>query len=114
MSREKEKVEKRKYSRVKVSFPVECIVLPERKSFFYTVSKDLNLGGVRIVSEKFLPKDQEVKVNINLIDEMALIKAKVVWCSKERYSERYYAGLRFLEINEQDKTNLNNFIRKVS
>ncbi len=106
--------ERRKDLRVKVSFPVECIVLPERRSFFYTVSKDLSLGGVRILSENFLPKNQEVRVNINLIEEMVLIKARVVWCSKERCSERYSAGLRFLEINEKDRTNLNNFIRKVS
>jgi c-di-GMP-binding flagellar brake protein YcgR len=102
--------ERRKFPRVGVSFPVECVILPERKKLFYTVSKDLSIEGAKILSEEFLPVGKDMKVNINLIKEIAEVKAKVVWCNKARYMERYYAGLKFLEINEKNKRNLNIFI----
>jgi c-di-GMP-binding flagellar brake protein YcgR len=105
--------ERREYPRFGVSFPVECTILPERKKYFYTVSKDLSMVGVRILSEDFLPRKKFMKVNINLIDTVAEIKAQVVWCNKEPYSRRYYAGLKFLEINEKNKHNLGTFLGRI-
>lgn len=104
--------ERRKEQRVKVSFPVECVLLPERKRFFYTVSKDLSFSGTKILSEEFLSWGKDIKITINLINEMAELKAKVVWCNKEPYAERYYSGLKFLEINKETKRKLGNFIDK--
>jgi len=101
--------EKRKNSRSLVSFPVECNILPG-KEYFYTVSKDLSVGGVRILSDDFLPKNNCLKLNINLIDKVLGMKAKVVWCNKERASERYSAGLEFVEIAEESKNYLNSIV----
>lgn len=104
--------EQRKEPRVKVSFPVSCTVLPERKKYFYTVSKDLSLSGIRIISEKFLASGKDIKLSIDLINEVAELKAKIVWCNKEPYVERYYAGLKFLETNKETKEKLENFLQK--
>ena len=104
--------EKRKFPRVGVSFPVECKPLPAR-NYFYTVSKDLSLGGVKIVSNYFLPKDDTVKVNINLIDSILDLKAKVAWCNKERLSERYSTGLEFVETTENSKKKLFQFLNRI-
>lgn len=101
--------EKRKNSRSPVSFPVECNVLPG-KEYFYTVSKDLSIGGVRILSDEFLSKNNCLKLNINLIDKVLGMKAKVVWCNKERASDRYSAGLEFVEIAEDSKSYLNSIV----
>ena len=104
--------ENRKFPRVDVSFPIECRPLPE-KSYFYTVSKDLSLGGVKIISNRFLPKNDTLKVSINLIDKVIDLKAKVAWCNQERMSERYSTGLEFVETNEQLKENLTSFLNRV-
>lgn len=104
--------EKRVSPRVDVSFPIECSKLSQR-GYFYTVSKDLSLGGVKIYSDEFLPKDNYVKVNINLVPEVVGVKAKVVWCAKERVSERYSAGLQFLELSETKKSALAQFLNKI-
>jgi len=104
--------EKRKFPRVGVSFPVECKLSPT-KNYFYTVSKDLSLGGVKIVSDYFLPKDDTVKVNINLIDSMLNLRAKVAWCNKERLSERYSTGLEFVETTESSKKKLFRFLNRI-
>ncbi|OQX85026.1 MAG: hypothetical protein B6D55_08080 [Candidatus Omnitrophica bacterium 4484_70.2] len=71
--------ERRKSSRVHISFPIECRVLP----------------------------------NINLINEIVEAKAKIVWCSKEPYSERYQMGLCFLEMSRKNKEQLKAFLEKI-
>ncbi|MDD4954965.1 MAG: PilZ domain-containing protein [Candidatus Omnitrophica bacterium] len=101
--------EKRKNTRSLISFPIECSVVPG-KEYFYTVTKDLSAGGVRILSDEFLSKNNCLKLNINLIDKVLGIKAKVVWCNKERASDRYYAGLKFVEIPEENKNYINSIV----
>ena len=104
--------DQRKFERLGVSFPVECKSLPDRK-YFYTVSKDLSLGGLKILTNDFLPKNNLIKLNINLIDKVLNVKAKVAWCNSERASERYTAGLEFVEINNTNQKELTNFINTI-
>lgn len=104
--------EKRKYPRIAVSFPVECENLPSR-DYFYTVSKDLSEGGVKILSNNFIPKDNYLKLNLNLIDKILDLKAKVVWCNKERIAERYLTGLKFVEVDNLAKAELSKFINTI-
>ncbi len=104
--------DKRNFPRVDVSFPVECKPLPER-NYFYTVSKNLSLGGVRIISNRFLPKDNLLKVNINLIDSVLGLKAKVAWCNQDRLSERFSTGLEFVDASESSKKKLFTFLNRV-
>jgi c-di-GMP-binding flagellar brake protein YcgR len=105
-------IERRKEPRVKVSFPVECSFLPER-NYFYTVSKDLSMGGVKILVNDFIAKGNLLKLNINLINKVIDLKAKVVWCNKERMSDRYSAGLQFVEINEKKRKSLATFLNTI-
>lgn len=104
--------ERRRYSRFGVSFPVECTTLPSRK-YFYTVTKDLSLGGAKIISDSFLPKEKPFKVNVNLIDKVIDLEAKVAWCKEERRQQRYSVGLEFKNINQEDKKELFHFIQTI-
>lgn len=104
--------EKRKHQRVNISFPVECKELTQ-KGYFCTVSRDLSLGGARIIADDFFSKDDALKVNINLIDKIVTLKAKVIWCKKERTANRYSIGLEFLEMNDSGKRSLSHFLGKV-
>ena len=104
--------DKRKHRRIDVSFPVECSLLPQRK-YFYTVSRDLSLGGVKILSDVFLPKDNPFKLTINLIDKTLDIKAKVAWCNRERMVDRYSVGLEFAEVNQRNRKDLTYFLDKI-
>jgi c-di-GMP-binding flagellar brake protein YcgR len=103
--------ERRKHNRINVSFPVECNPLTE-KNYFYTVSKDLSLGGVKILASDFLPKGNLFRLNINLIDRLVDVKAKVAWCNKERISDRYSVGLEFVEASEDNQKSLCDFLNK--
>jgi len=106
------KEEKRKHPRVEISFPVECTFLPKR-NYFFTVSKNISRGGVKIFSDEFLPKGSKVKLNLNLISTVISSTAKVAWCSKERTSQRYSAGLEIVEINNENEKELAKLVGKI-
>jgi c-di-GMP-binding flagellar brake protein YcgR len=105
--------ERRKYQRVDISFPVECDEVLH-KNYFYTVSKDLSTGGVRIVSNKFLPKNEQIKVSINLIDKIVDLTAKVAWCNEVRASDNYLCGLEFVETNKNRRNEITSFLSKIN
>jgi c-di-GMP-binding flagellar brake protein YcgR len=103
---------RRDSERIKISFPVECNV-PAGKNYFYTVCKDLSQGGLKILSNNFLAKGNILKLNINLIDNVINLKAKVAWCSKERASERFMTGLKFVEVNKESQGALTRFLNRI-
>ncbi len=107
-----ELMQKRKHPRVNISFPVECDALPQN-DYFYTVSKDLSLGGAKIINSCFLPKGSLVKLHINLIDKVLSFKAKVAWCNQARSSERHLIGLEFVEADSSHQKNLTRFLGKI-
>ncbi len=105
--------DKRKNPRIGVSFPLECKSLPSR-NYFYTVSKDLSLSGTRILINEFMPRENLLKIHINLIDKVLDLKAKVIWCNKEKLAERYSIGVEFVEISASDKEELSSFLSKIN
>lgn len=104
--------DRRKYPRINISFPVECRALP-RGNYFYTVSKDLSSGGVKIISDTFLPRDYLMKVYINLVDTIINLKAKVAWCNKLRASDKYNAGLEFVDATGESQQNISQFLSRI-
>jgi len=78
--------------------------------YFYTVSKDLSLIGAKIVSNEFMPRNGLLKVSLNLINRMLDLKARIVWCSRERASDRYSAGVEFVEVGTPSRDELSKFI----
>ena len=104
--------DQRKFIRFGVSFPVECKALSSQL-YFYTVSKNLSLGGLRIISKDFLSKDSMIKVNVNLIDKVLNIKAKIAWCNNGRASERYISGIELFEMNQVSKIELFELINSI-
>jgi c-di-GMP-binding flagellar brake protein YcgR len=104
--------ERRKTCRSAISFPVECGLLPE-KNYFYTVSKDLSNGGAKIIIDNFIPKGNVIRMYINIIDRVVEMKARVAWCNKERISDRYTAGLEFLEVNKTQSGALSQLLNTI-
>jgi c-di-GMP-binding flagellar brake protein YcgR len=105
--------ERRKYPRIEISFPIECETCPD-KYYFYTVTKDLSLGGAKILTENFLPKDYLMKIKINFIDKMMQVQAKVAWCNQMRVCDRYCVGLEFLNLNSQQQKDISYFLSQIN
>ncbi|MBU2102279.1 MAG: PilZ domain-containing protein [Candidatus Omnitrophica bacterium] len=105
-------LERRKYPRVPISFPVECNVLSTAK-YFYTVSKDLSTTGIKILSDHFFSKDKLFKVSINFVDKVMQLKARVAWCAQSRSPDTYLAGLEFVEVPLLEQKALVHFLGKI-
>lgn len=101
--------DRRQHPRLNVSFPVECKTLPS-SNYFYTVTKDLSLGGARILNNSFISKGHTLKLDLNIIDRVVRLKAKVAWCNKERASERHLVGLEFIEMSNSIRQHLSQFL----
>lgn len=102
-------IERRRYRRIDVSFPVECSMLSENK-YFYTVSKDISAGGTQIISNKFIPRNSLVKLTINFIDSLFTVKAKAAWCNKQRISDRYTTGFEFIEMSQAHNQQISHYL----
>lgn len=105
--------EKRKKQRVRISFPVRCEPLKTHKSF-YTVFRDISEGGVKLITEDFMSINTFLKCEINLVEELIRAKGKVVWSSPQPYSDRYYTGIEFTEIEPKSQERLSKFISYVT
>lgn len=105
--------EKRKYKRVKISFPVRCEGLENHRPF-YTVFKDISTGGIKLIAENFLSVNKFLKFEINLVNHLIRGKGKIVWCNPQAYSERYLAGIEFTEMDVNAEKVLSNFLSNVS
>lgn len=105
--------EKREYHRYKLAFPIECQMTKD-PGYSYTVTKDLSLGGAKIISEKFIPKGKVLKMKLNLIKQVFSFKTKIAWCKKERFSDRYSLGCEFIEIPQPYKRQYKNFLNTVN
>lgn len=104
--------ERRNSMRAGISFPVEYDLLPDNR-YFYTVSKDLSRGGAKIITERFIPKGNTIKMHLNIIDQVVEVKARVAWCNKDRVSERYLTGVEFVEINKIHEGALSKLLRAI-
>ncbi len=104
--------ERRKYPRYDLSFPIECKRL-NISNYFYTVTKDLSLGGARILCNDFLSKDKIFKASLNLVKQVFNFEAKVAWCNKERFSDRYSAGIEFINMPNLPKKQYASFLEGI-
>jgi len=104
--------DRRKHKRFNISFPVECKILPTR-NYFYTVTKDLSLGGLKILNNDFISKGNLLSLDLNIIDKVLKLKAKVAWCNRERASDRHLVGLEFVEVNKYDHQSLSHFLEDI-
>jgi hypothetical protein len=102
--------EKRLEPRICTAFTAKCVELPERKNSFYTAICDLSPGGIQIFCDKPLPCGTNFNININLIHESIEARVQVAWNDKKANSDKFCAGLKFLEVNRKCKNKIENFI----
>ena len=89
--------ERRVFPRVSFSGPVEFQTrgpaLPGG-----CLPRDISQGGIRVNLNTFVPLNAELDLQIHLgLEKVAPCSGRVVWIRKVPFSERYQAGLKFLE-----------------
>ncbi len=108
-----EKREKRLYKRITLSLPINYEILDtDKKELDHTVCKDISEGGLKLIVKKFYPPKTKflIKIDIPEMNKMITAIAETVWSFNMRFSNRYYNGLRFCDLNTPSKKLLNEYI----
>ena len=95
---------KRREKRVKEENKLICEIVSDNKIFkckkiFYTLTKDISLGGVNIRTDTFLPVDTMVKMELSLpkMHKMVCVRGKVKWTKSIYEDEVFEIGLEFVD-----------------
>lgn len=95
--------ERRRFKRVEAHFPViyKNLVYVTKGCEKGSLSRDVSLGGVRLLND-FLIESTKVLLEIYLKegDIPIIAKGEVMWVQKVPFSDKYYVGIKFIEISE--------------
>ncbi|MDD5504447.1 PilZ domain-containing protein [bacterium] len=107
--------EKRSYPRIEARLPFQFKDI-QRPIETYTgsLTKDVSTGGVRFISNEFLSIFTRLILEVSVPTFSKPIKAisKVAWIQKAPRSSSYNVGLQFVDMTEEDKKHLSNFLAK--
>ncbi|MFH1776387.1 MAG: PilZ domain-containing protein [Candidatus Omnitrophota bacterium] len=81
----------------------------------YTLTNDISAGGVKIMSDYFLPISTILTLQLSLDQAQEIVQAtgEVVWIEKLPYSERYKIGVKFKEIGERSSYSIHGFVANI-
>lgn len=104
--------EKRKSSRLTISLPVSYEFLGDKKNFGSSLTKDLDENGLKIKSDNFFPANTKLIITLYFPEVKRIIRteARTAWSQRLNYSNKYVAGLIFLNINPIYKRWLQEYI----
>lgn len=103
-------IEKRRFIRIPLSVPIQFrrigYLAQERN-----ISKDISIKGVRFLSQRFVPIDSYIKVEIEIKANSDPVKfiAKVVWVKTVYEDELFEIGAEVWEISKEDT----DFLREI-
>jgi c-di-GMP-binding flagellar brake protein YcgR len=100
MDREEKRRDKRIKNENKLIFEIiSCDSSLKNKKIFYTLTKDMSLGGVNIRTDTFLPVDTLVKIDLPLpkMHKMISVRGKVRWIKSLYEDEVFEVGLEFVD-----------------
>ncbi|HQE64921.1 MAG TPA: PilZ domain-containing protein, partial [Candidatus Saccharicenans sp.] len=101
-------MEKRREKRLDEENKVVLRVLAEdgqEKQSFYSFSRDISVGGLRIMTDSPLPVKTKLKIEIALSESKKVISglAEVRWVKSLFEDEVYEMGLEFIDLDPQSK-----------
>lgn len=109
--------ERRRVERLEAMLDVEYKFLKSPKLKLTTSSRDISEDGICILAYEILPRDSMVELEIAIpsVKEPVHAQGKVVWCEDTGQLDAngkrsFLTGIRFVEIDGKDKTNLVNYI----
>lgn len=105
--------EKRLNKRITLSLPINYEALETKsKEMDTTASKDISESGIKMIFKKFYPPKTKflIRVNLEEINKTIETIAETVWSFNMRFSDMYYNGLRFLDLNTTNQKALSEYI----
>lgn len=79
---------------------------------YKTVTRDISLGGAKIVLSKFLAKGTIIKIAIDFEnqDKPLELSAEIAWIKEIEPSRKYEAGLKFIYTNPEQQQKVEKYI----
>ena len=101
--------EKRRFPRIEIHTPLRYQVrgTPE---FNNATTDNISIGGLGFVNEEFIAPENGLTLEVSILSRLLNSTARVVWSSPLPHSNRYRVGVEFLELEEQGKKYLQDFI----
>lgn len=105
--------ERRRFIRIRQQDIINYTILSQFKSR-RKLTQDLSLGGVRFISDNFIPMHAILKLEIKLMDTLSMINAvaRVAWIREIFDDENFEVGAEFMDINKEDLRLLNEHLNK--
>jgi Tfp pilus assembly protein PilZ len=77
-------------------------------NFYETVTRDISEGGLRFITNQFIPAFAELFLEFSLRSSMEPVQAaaKVSWVQKVPHSDQYQVGAHFTELNQEYRKNI--------
>lgn len=102
--------EKRRAFRLKRNLPIHCELRSEGK-YVNTLTRDISEGGVKIITDSFIPRLSRMTLCINMADgKLIETNGEVKWMNRIPYSYRYRLGLEFRDIDAKVKSDIAKYV----
>jgi c-di-GMP-binding flagellar brake protein YcgR len=105
-------IERRKFVRIPESSSISYRIMPKIKTGDY-LTKDIGQGGLRFFIHEFIPKKSFLKIRLTIKNISFSFEAlvRIVWIIEETRSERYEIGVEFVNISNEAKKHLVDYIK---
>lgn len=104
---------------IRANFPCKITIFTPQEHELDSHTENIGAGGIRVVIKENLDLSSLVDLKIYLDKEIIKCKGRIVWVVEKSVllPERtlvYDTGIEFYEIKEQDRSFINDFVRKIS
>ncbi len=103
------KPENRVFPRVNLDSPIRFQIRGDA-DFDNAVCNDISTGGLRFTSNKFVPTESALMLEIKLLERVLRPIGKVAWSAPVAHSYRNQLGVEFLEFDMLERNYLKEFI----
>ncbi len=101
--------EKRKHTRLILSFPLFCSCTTSKVSF-YSAFENISLGGMLIVNNRFISLNEPIEITIVFPGRTVRCEGKIVWSKYLPDSEEVKIGVEFTNLDYKNRDFIADFI----
>lgn len=78
----------------------------------FALTENLSVGGVKIITDTFLPLDAVIRLQINMARsrQKVILPGKVKWITEHRDEHIYEMGFEFVDISKKNSTTLREYL----
>ncbi len=101
--------EKRRVPRIRISNPLRFQIRGKPEAN-HGITDNISTGGIAIISNKFLARATLVMLEFNVLSRILFPIGRITWAEAIPQSDRYRLGIEFMEMANEEKNHLSDFI----